>query len=78
MQHASWLIIALINVRLTSEKQPTYKPVIFGKAVDLLLGVFVDLLMDNTTQNTCRTFVDLFMVITKHTTSNNEFLKYIV
>ena len=41
MQHASWLIIALISVRLTSEKQPTYKPVIFGKAVDLLLGVLM-------------------------------------
>jgi hypothetical protein len=38
----------------------------------------VDLFMVNTKVNMCRTFVDLFMVITKLTTSNNEFLKYIV
>jgi hypothetical protein len=24
MQHASWLLIAVINIRQTSEKQPTY------------------------------------------------------
>ena len=41
MQHASWLMIALISVRLSSEKQPTYKPVSFGKAVDLFLGVLM-------------------------------------
>jgi hypothetical protein len=32
MHHASWLLIAVISVRQTSEKQPTYKPVNFGKA----------------------------------------------
>ena len=35
MQHASWLFIAVISVRQTSEEQPTYKPVNFGKAADL-------------------------------------------
>jgi hypothetical protein len=39
MQHAPLLCIAVISVRQTSEKQPTYKPVNFGKAADLLLGV---------------------------------------
>jgi hypothetical protein len=33
-QHTPWLFIAVISVRQTSEKQPTYKPVIFGKAAD--------------------------------------------
>jgi hypothetical protein len=39
MQHAPWLFIAVISVRQTSEKQPTYKPVSFGKAADFWLGV---------------------------------------
>jgi hypothetical protein len=34
MQHAPWLIIAVISVRQTSEKQPTYQPVIFGNGAD--------------------------------------------
>ena len=34
MQHAPWLFIAVISVRQTSEKQPTYKPVNFGKTAD--------------------------------------------
>ena len=34
MQHASWLFIAVISVQQTSEKQPTYTPVNFGKAAD--------------------------------------------
>ena len=35
MQHASWLFITVISVRQISEKQLTYKPVNFGKVVDL-------------------------------------------
>jgi hypothetical protein len=35
MQHAPWLFIGVISVRQTSEKQPTYKPEILGKAADL-------------------------------------------
>jgi hypothetical protein len=35
MQHASWLFIAVISVQQTSEKEPTYKLVNFGKAADL-------------------------------------------
>ena len=41
MQHASWLFIAVISVWQTSEKLPIYKPVNFGKAADLLLGVLM-------------------------------------
>ena len=28
MQHASWLLIAVISIRQTSEKQPTYNLVV--------------------------------------------------